>query len=296
MYRIRCPICGDSQKHPRDTHCYIKCSDDPSEPLLYICFLCNSKGQVNKYFLNKLGIKNSDPVINDNYHVINYYRQNKKKFDLGEVDMNSNQVRYIEYRLGPGFDYDDISKFKIVWNIDAVKAYLNNKKMLNHILPSNQDAISFISDDKTFILSRNFRSDVRWRKIALREDINIRSFYTMATSVDIFSKGIITVNIAEGIFDILSAYKNFNTGNNSAYIAVLGSDYGSGIEYAINKGLMGSNVRINIYLDSDVDIEEWKKKLKKYKFLYNKITLYWNAISKDIGVTIDKIKLAESAI
>ena len=63
-YRIRCPICGDSQKDFKDSHCYIKCSDDPNEPLLYKCFLCNAKGMVNEDFLKMLQIKGDDIPYN----------------------------------------------------------------------------------------------------------------------------------------------------------------------------------------------------------------------------------------
>jgi hypothetical protein len=296
MYRIRCPICGDSQKNAQDSHCYIKCSYDPSEPLLYICFLCNSKGQVNKFFLDKLGIKNINPITNNNYNRINYYHKSGKNFELGNIDINSKQVQYIEHRLGEGFEYQDIEKFKIVWTMEPVKKYLRRCSITSNTLPSIQDSISFMSDDRSYILSRNFRDDVRWRKIPVVREPSVRSFYTIATSIDIFSKDLVYVNIAEGIFDILSAYKNFNTGNNSAYIAVLGSDYISGIDYAISKGLMGSNIIVNIYLDSDIDMKEEKIKLKKYKFLYNKITLYQNVLSKDIGVPMNQIKLTESTI
>ena len=59
QYRIRCPICGDSQKNLESAHCYIKCSYDQNEPLLFHCFLCNSSGIVNKSFLDKLGIKSN---------------------------------------------------------------------------------------------------------------------------------------------------------------------------------------------------------------------------------------------
>ena len=56
QYVIRCPLCGDTDKDPTHAHCYIKCSNDPLEPLQYNCFLCNNNGRIGRYFLDKLGI------------------------------------------------------------------------------------------------------------------------------------------------------------------------------------------------------------------------------------------------
>jgi hypothetical protein len=180
--------------------------------------------------------------------------------------------------------------------MEPCRQYLYRNSIQSNTLPSIQDSISFLSDDRSYVLSRNFRSGVRWRKIPVTKIPSPKSFYTIGTSLNIFTREIIYVNIAEGIFDILSAYKNFNTGGNSAYIAILGSDYSSGIEYAISKGLMGSNIIINIYMDSDQSMDDLKKELKKYKFLFNKIHLYQNAISKDIGVPIEQIVLTEKTL
>ena len=305
-YRIRCPFCGDSGKDATDAHCYIKCTPDPSEPLLYICFLCNRSGVVSKEFLKNIGVR-SDIIyefISQNklirHNTINIYKS--KNIDINSLTgtpvYGSSQIKYIEDRLGTGFTLEDYDKFKIVWNMDLIYPHVSDIRVRN-TLPSNRDSISFLSDDKSTLLTRNFDdNDGRWRKSSIF-NIETKSFYTIKTVFDLFTTDEIYVNIAEGIFDILSAYKNFNDGPNSAFIAILGSDYESGIDYAIAKGILGYNVIIKIYIDNDIDDSDnsvFIKGLKKYKPFFKKIIVYKNIKKKDIGYKIENIKLVEKKI
>lgn len=292
QYRIRCPICGDSNKNIRDAHCYIKCDySDPFEPILYNCFKCNSSGIVNKYFLNQLGINND--IINQSTDS-RYNKISFKKADVnivtGEVNTKSPQAYYINRRLDSKFKKDDFEHFKIVWDINVLKDYITNKNILRN-LPSNLNSVSFLSDDKSVLLTRSFDNDgERWKKLKLFPSES-KSMYTLKYPFDIFdTDNISCLYIAEGIFDILSVYR-MNEYNNSAYIAVLGSDYGSGIEYAINKGIVGKSIIVQIFIDSDIDHRKLSYTLKKYKWMYNKIEIIQNTIGKDVGVPLKDIKL-----
>jgi hypothetical protein len=294
QYRIRCPICGDSQKNPKDAHCYIKCSDDPAEPLLYNCFKCNSGGRVDQEFLSKLGINKTltSQLSKQRYSRIGTIKKMDIDLVTGTPIIDSPQTRYIEYRLGKGFEYDDYDRFKIIWNIDEIRNHITDKRVLN-TLPSMNDSISFLSDDRSCILIRSFiGDDCRWRKIKIINS-NSKSFYTIKSTIDLFTPDTITVNIAEGVMDVLSVYKNFNDGINSVYSASLGSDYISALEYMMMKGFVGKNIIIKIYIDSDINDKALKYQLKKYRWLFNKIILYKNIKSKDVGVPIDQIKLVE---
>lgn len=291
QYRIRCPICGDSQKNPNDAHCYIKCSNDPTEPLLYICFKCNSSGVVGKYFLSRLGLPERviNMVTNQKYNKIGSTKVKDVNIITGTPIMDSPQVRYIEERLGKGFTYDDLDKFKIIWDMKSLYDYVPNQRVKN-TLPNNYDTISFLSDDKSMVLSRTFEEgkESQWRKIKLFN--SPKSFYTIKVTLDLFTRDPIIVNIAEGIFDILSVYKNFST-QNDVYIATLGSDYVSAIDYAISKGFVGSNVMVKVYIDNGIDERSLKEHLKRYRWMFNSIHVYGNLKSKDVGVPIDKIYL-----
>lgn len=298
QYRIRCPVCGDSQKNLSDSHCYIKCTDNPDEPLLFNCFLCNKGGIVGKDFLLKLGIDNNiaETLEGRKYNRINLLKNNDINLITGHPMLRSPQIRYIENRLGPGFTKEDYDRFKIVWDFDGIYKFITNQRLKNS-LPSNIDTISFLSDDKTSLMTRTMSDESIWRKISLVNS-ETRSVYTIKTQLDLFTSEEIEVNIAEGIFDILSVYKNFSNNENSVYIATLGSDYISGINYAIMKGIIGNNVIIKIYIDNDNIVNEYKlkMKLKKFKWLFKNIYIYKNIKGKDVGVKLEEIKLMETKL
>ena len=292
-YRIRCPICGDSQSNPRDAHCYIKCSDDPSEPLLYNCFKCNAHGRVSMKFLRKLHI--GEDIIklmeNNRFARVNWAKANSSSIVLGEPNIESPQVRYIESRLGPGFTPEDYARFNIVWDMDNIYPYITETR-IKHTMPNNNDSITFISEDRSLLLSRSFLSggkQSQWRKVRIMPGSN-KSFYTIKTTSDICGAEEVVVNIAEGIFDILSAYKNFPT-EGGAYIATLGSDYISALDFIISKGFIGKNIVIRIYIDNGIDEKRLERALQRYKWLFNSIYLVRNILEKDIGTNSKQISL-----
>lgn len=295
-WKIRCPFCGDSEKDLKDAHLYLKCDyDNPNEPIQYYCFLanCNVHGSVNSYFMHKLGIKSKveDQLQGQRYSKLFALKETNINILIGDPILDSFQVKYIEKRLGKGLTYEDYDKFKIIWDMKTILPYISNDKTKN-TLPNNTDSISFLSDDKSMILSRGFEEDCNWRKVPLMSSGN-RIFYTVRTVFNLFTSDVITVNIAEGVFDILSIYKNFNDGENSAFIATLGPDYEAAVNYAILKGLVGLNVILKIYIDKEIDQYELKKQLKRYKYFFKNIFIYKNSKFKDVGVRIEKIELNE---
>lgn len=296
-YRIRCPYCGDSPKNPRDAHCYIKCSPDPSEPLQFKCFLCNRKGRVRKDFLDLLGVdpKLSEQIDRQKYNRISAFRENTDlKMIIGGPNLASRQVKYIESRLGTGFTFDDYDRFKIIWDMKGIYDHITDQRVIN-TMPSNTDSISFLSDDKSMILNRSFQEEFRWRKVKLFPN-DVTSFYTIKATLDLFTKDPIVVNIAEGIFDVLSIYKNFTDSPNSVHIATLGSDYTAAVDYAISKGFIGSNIILKIYYDSNISGKKVASQLKQYKWAFGGIFLYRNIIGKDVGVKREEIILSETRV
>ena len=290
QYRTKCPLCGDSPK-PTSGHLYLKCSDDPNEPILYFCFLCNKSGRVNKALLEKMNVEVSEMDQEKIFNRIPSIAKVKGELELGYPDITSLQFKYIVNRLGNGFTIDDLKRFRIVWDMSSLHPYISNIGTRN-TLPSNLDSISFLSTNNSVLLTRFFSDEnPRWRKTTLMQSEG-RSFYTIKTDLDLFTKDTITVNIGEGVFDVLSAYKNFNN-DPSVYISPLGSDYVSAVDYAIAKGIMGDNVVFKIYLDADIDERQIKFYLKKYSWIATKIILIKNIKAHDVGVTVDKIQLVE---
>lgn len=295
-YKIRCPICGDSQSDPKDSHMYLRCDHDPTIPILYYCFKgnCGARGAVGKDFLDRLGIKidGIEEFTNQTFNKISYIKKTNIDIITGLPIMNSSQVKYIESRLGKGFTYEDYDKFKIIWDMNSIIPFITDPRVRN-TLPNNRDSISFLSDDKSAVLTRFFwDEEPRWKKSKLFSFDN-KSFYTIKAILDLFTSEQIVINIAEGIFDILSVFKNFNDCNNSVHIASLGADYESAIVYAINNGFIGSNVIIRIYIDSNIDEKILRNKIKKYTWLFSKLYIIKNIKWEDFGTIIDNIKLIE---
>lgn len=290
--RIRCPLCGDHQSKLDDAHCYIKCSEDPTEPIQYYCFLCNKRGIVGKKFLSALGIDASkfSMIQNTKYNKIQSFTEATPNDLCGKSVQDSIQCDYICNRLGHDkIVTQSLDKFRIVWDFNLISPYISEKRILN-MLPSNNDSITFLSDDKAVLLCRSIDSNGGWRKI--RWANSDRSFYMIQSMFDLFSRDDVHLVIAEGIFDLISAYLNkWHKYESVAYIAVLGSGYESAIDYAICKGIIGSNVSVHVYMDSDKNFQEVSVGLKRYKWLFKGINLYQNILYKDIGVRSDLIKL-----
>lgn len=295
-YKIRCPFCGDSQSDPKDSHMYLKCDHDPTTPIVYYCFKgnCGARGAVGKDFLDRLGIKvdGIEEFTNQKFNKISYIKKANIDIITGTPIMNSPQIRYIEHRLGKGFTYEDYDKFKIIWDMNSLIPFITDIRVKN-TLPSNFNSVSFLSDDKSVVLTRFFTDEEpRWKKSKLFS-LDTKSFYTIKALLDLFTAEQIVINIAEGIFDIISVYKNFNDGGNSVHIASLGADYESAILYAIANGFIGSNVIIKIYIDSNIDEKILKGKIKKYNWVFGKMYIIKNIKSEDFGTTIDNIKPIE---
>lgn len=297
QYRIRCPFCGDSRKDPRKARLYLKCSMDPTEPILYNCFNdnCSAKGRVDKAFFEKLGIPADglNGLEARRFNRLITVEADKVELITGEPIIPSPQSDYISYRLGEGLAADDLDKFKIIWNFDLIRPFISQRSILN-TLPNNDSSISFLSDDRSVLLTRFFDDNlgVRWKKVRLRPSEN-RSFYTIKSTIDLMAANTIAVNIAEGIFDILSVYKHFNTGDNSAYVGCLGNDYRSALDHMVAKGIFGNHVTVNVYADDNIDRKWLKSKFKPYRWLFGEITLFWNTQASDFGVKSDRISPVE---
>ena len=161
-------------------------------------------------------------------------------------------------------------------------------------MPNNLDSISFLTHDNGMILSRGFNPRDKWIK---KKIIDTQSFYTISEEIDIFTDLPIYISIGEGIFDVLSAYRNFREkiGYN-VFIAALGPEYWKAMEFGVAMGLVGSNINVIVYADADRNLELLNTELKKYKRIFGSIKIRMNLKSKDIGVPRDQILLTERIV
>ena len=318
-YRTRCPYCGDSKKSMYTGHLYININPDDNYPMVWNCFRCNESGVVNKDFLsmmdiNDLNLKSSITSLNktsDKIKARDFYNGTKliiNDFTIPEIFTKDQKIKYVEDRLGVDLSLDDIKDLKIVVSLQD---YLKENKIDYVTLSPNvcrmleNKYVGFVSYGSSYILFRDISdSEVyHWIKYPLtKESRESKCFYSISQSIDLFTDDIITINLAEGVLDILSCYSNLGyNDSNTLNIAVCGKRYDSIINYLIESGFIGNNIHVNIFADNDKDfnkkasnpttVEYFKKVFYKYKHLFGKVHVYYNLKYKDIGVPKDKIAL-----
>lgn len=323
-YRTRCPFCGDSMKNLNTGHLYIKINPDDNFPMVYNCFKCNEHGIVNQEFLSLMDIddmnlKSAVLALNNNadkFSSQKFLDNNKTiMFDYKRPPIvRGDKTKYIEDRLGISLSDNDLNDMKV---ITSLREFL----ILNHIktvtLPEpllwklEKKYVGFLTYGASHILFRDITNteDYRWIKYQItHESRQCRAFYSIASTIDIFTKDDITINLTEGIMDILSVYTNLEYNKeNTLNIAVCGKHYISILEKLINMGFIGSNIHINIFADNDMqfnksknnkptDLAYFQKIFYKMKHVFGDISIYYNQIDKDVGVPKDKILLKKYKI
>lgn len=328
--RIRCPFCGDSQSDLNDAHLYIH----NKAPFKYYCFKCSSYGVANDNFLNKL-------ITNESTFEISQYLDDKRKeysktnnikttgkkthsyfskptsFEISS-DKYLFKLDYINKRLGINLTKEDLTKFKIVLNIQDFFNYNNldikkrfyNKQLQELFFNLRENYVGFLSADKNVIIFRNVREncskDERYNnfRVFLTDDFVTKKTYAVGNKIDLY-KPKYNVVITEGVMDILGVYfhlyKNKIDESEYIFLANNGKSYTSTLKFLNSLSLLDNN--ITIYSDTDVGIGLYKK-LKKFspEFSINPITIYYNKKVeevdgqtikyKDFGIPKDKIELS----
>ena len=318
QYVTRCPFCGDSHDFHK-AHLYIKINLEDNSPIVYNCFRCPASGAVNNSVLNVLGIfeeelqnqnkkfnKNSDKYdrkrINGGITISNF------DFKLPEPKYGP-KTDYLSRRLGKEFTIEELKDLKVITSLKEF-CKLNNINELTcperYAFAFEKDFIGFLTYGNSHILFRDItdKYDKAWIKYPITEKSKENKiFYSIPNDIDIFTNDTITINLSEGIFDIISVYANLGYNlENTINIAVTGKYYESVIYYLIDMGIIGGNVIINIFSDNDKDFnkknrgndtteEFFKEKFKYIKYLYKSVNLYYNMIYKDCGTTKENIKL-----
>ena len=318
-YRTRCPYCGDSQKNFHTGHMYIKINTEDNFPIVWNCFKCNEHGILTSETLAMLEINDVDlrsEVTSMNktsdkasaYKFLNNIKTIIFDYELPEIKRGS-KTKYIEDRLGLYLNDEDLHKMKVITSFreflirNQIKELMCDNPMAFRI---EDHFVGFLSYGNSHILFRDItgKDNFRWIKYPItQESKECRLFYSMETTVDLFTEETITINLAEGVLDILSAYSNLGYDKeNTMNIAVCGKRYDTVINYLTSMGFVGDNICLNVFADNDADFNKgknnvpmtvnyFKKMMKKYKHLYGETNIYFNEISKDIGVPRDQISL-----
>ena len=316
-YRTRCPFCGDSD-NPNTGHMYIRINPDDDFNVVYHCFKCEESGIMTADVLSALDIDDVDIksglyTLNktakraDNKNIISGIQNIYFDYKLPEIKLGK-KTEYIENRLGIKFTKDDFKKMKVITSLkdflilNNINSITCDRYIANAI---ERDCVGFLSFGNSHILFRDItnRGAIRWFKYPItNESKKNRLFYSMSGSVDPLSTDKIQINLAEGIMDTLSECYNLGyDDSNIMHISVSGKYYDRILLYLIDLGLVGSNITINIFADNDAqynnknnnptDINYFRNLLKKYKYLYGEINIFYNTMGKDIGVPKEEINL-----
>lgn len=324
-YRTRCPFCGDSEHSLNTGHLYIRIDTTDNSPMVYNCVRCGEySGIVTSDTLSDLGIGNQQlcecvDKLNktaDKQKVSEYINGIKMRYFEYHIpeEIHWDKVAYVEKRLGLSFTETMVYDSKI---ITSVKDFLVENKVKT-IMLKKQDMqtledkyIGFLSYGNSHILFRciDERSNLlRWIKYPItRESKDNKIFYSMQGDIDILGTDTITINLAEGVLDIISARYNLGyDASNSIYIAVGGKGFRNILSYLVELGFVGSNIRINIFSDNDemfnkkahvyTNIEFFEKSLYRIRHYFGPICIYYNMKGKDIGVPKQDIKLTKTRL
>ena len=304
-YIVRCPYCGDSVTA---NHGHFNIQIDPSNDsvMIYNCFRCPAGGVVTPDVLERLGVMDDSimcSVIAMNRNapireVSRYLSQNSLlQFDYKppEFIRYPEKIRYINNRLGRTFDEEDCKNIKV---ITSLKDFLDVNSIGEiTVQPSiaeylEKAYVGFLTFGNSSILFRDItnRSKYPWVKYPVLEKARgTVCFYSMNTEVDPFASDKITINMAEGVMDILGvAYHLGEYKKNHINIAVGGKFYERVVRQLVSMGFVGDNIHIQIFSDNDSEFNT--------KDLFGSMYNWINTIGKDFGVTKEEIYPRRSKI
>lgn len=319
-FHSACPFCGDSKSDSNARSFYINIDPSSDKFLNYHCFRanCYAKGVVNEDFLSMIGFSdssllkevnkfNSSRLINIDGKYIT-----KKSKTLYNIINSTNEVSdaklsYINNRLGLKLTYNDLYNLKINLSLNELLKFNSIDIPQNKINKYNKLSdygISFISAYNDYVIvrdvSKSNKLKMRYTNVNIFDNYdNVTKAYRIPTKIDLLDPEPCVINIAEGTFDIIGVYYNLNIDkkyNNQIFMAACGAGIVPIIKQTIRQyGLI--NCKINIFSDADVDISKYndlyilKNYLKKFD-----VTVYYNTIEKDFGVSKKNIKIIKSKL
>ena len=316
----RCFLCGDSAKNKNKKRLGIKIDvNNPSEPILYHCFNCNSYGVLTPEMVNQMGIYNRDlsasimklnsQALKDDGTKVNKYKNNKEiqvKFPpLYKTERTIQKIKYIYNRIGYKIPIKDFDSLKIVFNLDEF-LICNNIPIIrpDQVKIISDYYVGFLSINNEYIIFRDITNQQQMRYIKFNifnvKD-NTNSFYSMRTSVDIIDTEPIHLCIAEGTFDALGIRYNIlnNEMHNTIIMAACNGSFRNPLNYFIHKGLIGENIYIDCYQDNDTKLNFKKLRSEFTPYLCSRnqnFKVFYNTLRKDFGYPKEEIQIDELII
>lgn len=285
VYQTRCPICGDSQSKMNTGHFYIL-TNRGGKCTCY-CHKCNFCSQLNTDLLTKLIGPHNFQLDNQRLRKISP-GNSSVPVETDVLDRRSAQYRYLKARMGCDFSDEEMKRLRLI----ADQEEFFQKYNIQGIQPMS-GYITFVSSDGNTLCCRNMieNDQYRWIKRVIYPQFG-SSPYTIRSGIDILSNEQQILVLAEGIFDVIGVYKHLIP-SAGLYAAALGKDYSKVIRWMVGKGIFGKNMRLHIYSDQDVPFSKLKNELRKYRWLFECIAVYYNDADHDFGVQSGNIILQD---
>jgi recombinational DNA repair protein RecR len=310
--KTRCVLCGDSKRDANKKRLYIVCDpNDPSDPVKYICFNCGEFGLLTPDMFSMITGSDNDEDIrllkrinkmafNSSGGVrVNKYKNNKEINVIipppRKTQNTIRKIRYMNERIGVQVPLEDYERLKLVFSIREF-LQINNIPLLKKYQPFietyERDYIGWLSVKNEYIILRDITGKNKFRYVKFNifgMESNAHSFFTIKNGINTISQNPIRFVVTEGPFDILSVVYNIYGGiaEDCIFMSTNHGAFYNPLLYYINKGLVGSNIYIDIYRDSDsiMDYELLRNQLKLYT---KNFSVYRNSIGKDFGVPKEK--------
>lgn len=304
--RTKCFICGDSKKNPNKKRLGIKIDvNNPKEPILYNCFNCFAKGVFTPAMLHEMEIFDKDleqgirqlnhSALNDTGNRVNKYK-NKKEIPveippLYNTETNIQKIKYLYERLGCKIPLEDFKKLKLIFNLGEFLAYNKIEPVNEHVPALSRDYIGFLSVNNEYVILRDITGKHKMRYVKYNIfDVydNTQAFYAISNKINLLSEDDIIITITEGPFDILGVMYNVLSGDitNRIMVAACNGNFTNTILHYIQKGLVGSNIKVECYQDNDtrMNFRNIRSEIRPYIMKNSNFTVYYNTKSKDFGV------------
>ena len=317
-YKTRCPYCGDTQKTLTDGHFYICVNMETNSPIGYNCFRCPEHGIIRHEQLEMLGITDMDLLgsvskVNSKFEKIAQYGGVGDKFKvfpykLPDRQKGAHKIQYIEDRMGIKVDSDFVNRCKLVTSLKSFLKYNEVDRITCQPFVADifeKYCIGFMSYNNSHLIFRDITDtqEISWQKYSISpSSIDNYVCYALSAEIDRFTEEAITINLAEGVFDIIGvAYHLGYNRPNCINMAVCGKRYYTIIDHLIGKGLVGDNVVLNIFSDNDEKFNKGKKNnydtslpyfksvLTKYTYMFKEVNVWYNQTYKDCGTIKENI-------
>lgn len=317
--KTRCVLCGDSNKDPNKKRLYILCDPGDNSFVQYMCFNCGESGVLSADMLTQ--IIGDDPEMvqllrrinkyanfDSNNIKVNKYKNTKEiAVEIPEPKKTNETIRKIQYlnkRIGYRIPLEDYQRLKFVFDLGEF-LYVNRipipEKYKGLIEQFRSDYVGVLSTKNEYVILRDITGKhtgkfryVKYNLYGMKT--NAYAFYNINNAVNTLSREPIRIVAAEGPMDILSIVYNIYGGiqRDIVFLSTNNGTFYTPLMYYLNKGLVGSNIYIEIYRDADSIINYTKLKNQIHPFTKN-FSVYRNTIGKDFGVPKDQFQIEKES-